>query len=85
MSVLVPSASLEFLYNKTDEKLETSLSLVTLGKPRAGPLLWSLVVGIARTERLLSVRLRAESHLPFPHPRGSLRVAAPRWLQSCHL
>ena len=68
MSVLVPSASLEFLCNKTDKKLETSLSLSTLGKPGAGPLQWSLVVGFARTEPLVSARLRAKSPLPFLHP-----------------
>lgn len=34
ISVLVPSASLKFLYNKTPEKLETfCLSLLALGKP----------------------------------------------------
>lgn len=68
MSVLVPSASLEFLYNKTDKKLETSLSLFTLGKPGAGPLQWCLVVGFTRTEPLVSVRSRAKSPLPFLHP-----------------
>ena len=44
MSASVPSASLEFLYNKTSEKLATSLSLLTLGKPGPGLLEWTLVV-----------------------------------------